>query len=464
MFKPIRSAVFACAAAVLVANGCARSNRPQALEPGAFSQSQTRIPTEPGSAVDQPGPLIVEGGTVMVDVANIQATREQRRQARDAAQVGPDDVSAPVTQAVRPPSEPQLPPGTTAPTGARRFPGASSGSYLTIGGVVAEVNGEPVYANDVLAAIEPVLAARAKDMDERQFRAFAAQQIADKIRDYIKTHLEYAAAQKYLNDQEKQVAQFMTERWRDNEVAAAGGSEELARRRYTEQGIDFDERVKEQHRTHMSQLFYQKRVVPRIRVSATDLREYYQRNKDREFTVHDRAKFRLIKIEPQKVSGDAKVAAERIADLRKRALAGEDFGKLAEFSTDPVLARGGGQLPTASGDGFFEKGTFAVEKVEDAVWQLQPGEVSDVIDAGNAFYLARLEQKEQGRVKPFEAEETQDAIRAKLTAEQFNKMRGDIQTTLMNESLVRGDPAREPQMMQTALEIAMQRYPAWREG
>src|SRR5207247_3115152 len=51
--------------------------------------------------------------------------------------------------------------------------GTSSGQYVIVGGVVGEVNGTPIYAGKVLSLIEPVLAARAKDLDPQQFRGIA---------------------------------------------------------------------------------------------------------------------------------------------------------------------------------------------------------------------------------------------------------------------------------------------------
>ena len=58
------------------------------------------------------------------------------------------------------------PPPSSRP--ARRF-----GGYKTLGGVVSEVNGNPIYANKVLRQLTPELAARAPDMDEPQFRTLA---------------------------------------------------------------------------------------------------------------------------------------------------------------------------------------------------------------------------------------------------------------------------------------------------
>lgn len=468
-------------ASLILVIGCSRAEPAGPFAADARARSSNRIPTEPMSRVDQPG-AIDATRTEHADYVvgpSVEMRRDEKPTVRPLALGGSPAPRAPaaltepmrepsstIEQLVRPPSETQAA-GTTRPAIATTKPatqnagvGVSRGEFLTIGGVVAEVNGQPIYADKVLSPIEPQLAAMAKEMDARQFRAAASAEISDKIVDFIENELEFAAASRYLDQQEKDFAHYLTEKWRQDQVALAGGSEELARRRFEERGENFDERVSEMHRVNMSRLFYQKRVWPRVQVSAADMRREYDRNLASKYSVHERAKFRLIKIEPSKV-GDAKVAADRAAELKKRAET-EDFAKLAEFSTDPVLARTGGELPTPTGDGFFDRGAFAVEKVEEAVWALDPGQVSDVIDAGDAFYIAKLEQKEEGKTIPFEAESTQEDIRRTLEAQQFSAMRQAQQEKLMADATVRGDPRLDPGAMQTAVEIAMQRYKAWR--
>lgn len=463
--------------------GCQRAKPTGPFAADARARSGTRVTTEPLSAVDQPG-AVDTSRTELSDYVvgpSLEMRRNEKPTVRPlavgghAAPRGPAavgsivDPAATIEEQIRPPSESVNGQGTAAAAAATTAPatrsvrvGASRGEYLTIGGVVAEVNGQPIYANKVLAAIEPKLAAMARNMEAREFRAEASSEIAQKIVDFIENELEFAAASRYLDAQEKEYAQLLTEKWRQDQVNLAGGSEELARRRYRERGEDFDERVKEMYRVNMSRLFYQKRVWPRVQVSAAEMRREYDRQLATKYTVHDRAKFRLIKIEPSKI-GDPSVAADRAAELRTRAES-EDFATLAEFSTDPVLARNGGLLPTPGGDGFFTRGTFAVEDVEAAVWALQPGEVTDVIDAGDAFYIAKLEAKESGKTIPFEAESTQDEIRQTLQAQQFAERRQRMQEKLMADAVVRGDPRLDPQSMQIAVEIAMQRYPSWRGG
>src|SRR5512133_1419076 len=78
--------------------------------------------------------------------------------------------------------------------GAVQQTGASLGGFKTLGGVVSEVNGNPIYANKVLRQLTPELAARAPEMDEQQFRALATQEINKRIEDLVKSELVFGAA------------------------------------------------------------------------------------------------------------------------------------------------------------------------------------------------------------------------------------------------------------------------------
>ena len=87
-----------------------------------------------------------------------------------------------------------------------------------------------------------------------------------------------------------------------------------------------------------------------------------------------------------------------LAELRRRTIAGEDFGTLAqEYSQDPGSAFNGGDL------GYFGRGDM-VAPFEQAVLALEPGEVSDVVTTPMGLHLIRLEDR---RVQGFEDLSTQ---------------------------------------------------------
>src|SRR5688572_3341262 len=132
------------------------------------------------------------------------------------------------------------------------------GGYQLVGTVLAEVNGTPVFADKVLATVDKELAAQARRLDERQFRAAAAETIQRQVRVYVYTELEFAMAQRQLEAKDAQLAKLATIRWRDEQVTKAGGSLELARQRAAAAGYDFDELAEEQERLFMRRLYFER--------------------------------------------------------------------------------------------------------------------------------------------------------------------------------------------------------------
>src|SRR5258707_579992 len=51
--------------------------------------------------------------------------------------------------------------------------GASSGTFMYIGTVIAEVNGQPIYANKILTKIDTELSAKAPILEPREFKIAA---------------------------------------------------------------------------------------------------------------------------------------------------------------------------------------------------------------------------------------------------------------------------------------------------
>ena len=249
-----------------------------------------RRPTNP--------PVTVVGRTVRDSVQSPEA--EARR---EEARLNANDGSA---------TQPTTLPGGTAPssdnTGADQTgtEAVGLGRYYVVGDVLMEVNGTGIFSDKVVNAIEKPLSAEAKLRGPAGFRDVAAQQLDNQIHVYERDELEYASAQRSLEAEDEQVARAMTVQWRQKKITEAGGSPELARRRAAADGWDFDKLVEQQYRLHLVQIFYQKRVIPQIQVSQTDMRTYYELHKDAEFTTHGQAKFRVIKVDPSTTPASTK--------------------------------------------------------------------------------------------------------------------------------------------------------------
>ncbi len=72
-------------------------------------------------------------------------------------------------------------------------------------------------------------------------------------------------------------------------------------------------------------------------------------------------------------------------ELRQEILAGADFTELAVlYSMDLSTRPAGGDL------GWFPRGTLTMPSVEEAIFQLQPGEISDVLASELGYHIVQL--------------------------------------------------------------------------
>jgi parvulin-like peptidyl-prolyl isomerase len=107
--------------------------------------------------------------------------------------------------------------------------------------------------------------------------------------------------------------------------------------------------------------------------------------------------------------------------------------------------------------GWIQKDNFAREKVEQAVWATQPGHITPIVEDTGGFYIAEVTATRDGHVQPFETQEVQDQITAIIEKDRRKQLMESVYNLLRKEYAVtaNGD------MMNTALEMAMQAYPRW---
>lgn len=164
-------------------------------------------------------------------------------------------------------------------------------------------------------------------------------------------------------------------------------------------------------------------------VSDDDLQAYYEQNKSRFFTP---ARIHLSHILIQAGSSDneqqaAKQRAKEIADQVKNK--SESFAELAKAkSEDKGSASGGGEL------GWITKGNWP-EGLERAVFSLDKGEVSSVIEGPDGYHIFKVNDYQAEQSQPFETvrDEITDEVRQQLAAEQFADMATQL-TNLVYES------------------------------
>jgi parvulin-like peptidyl-prolyl isomerase len=350
---------------------------------------------------------------------------------------------------------PPASPPTTSPSvsfaSPATEPSIATDQYMILGGVVVVVNGTPIYANKVLRKDIDVLRGYAKQMDIVRFEDAARAQIERTVGELVKDELEVAAAERTLDPKDIQLAHVFTTLWSQNQIAQAGGSEQVARLRAQESGEDFEDQEQDTYRRYLQELYYYKVISPQIDITAEDERRYYHAHLD-QFTTPTQASIILIEANPAKLNGDAKAARARLLNLRQRAIAGEDFADYGRRQND---------LPGSSGDQgnggqmTLKPNTLVLTNVEAQVWKTPPGQISDIIEDHDSFYIFKVISRDEGGTKPFADRAVQEAITKRLT---------DLQRTERREAEIQKlemEAIGSPENLEPVVEMAIQNYPAW---
>jgi peptidyl-prolyl cis-trans isomerase D len=134
-------------------------------------------------------------------------------------------------------------------------------------------------------------------------------------------------------------------------------------------------------------------------VSQQDLQSYYDQHRD-EFRVPEQVNVRQILIKSPLPGSDGKVDQKGVDEARKKAEdvlkqlnAGAKFDDLAKkYSEDPSSKNGGSV-------GWIQRGGFPVPEVDKAAFSLAKGGTSGIINAGYAFVILRVEDKQDAHLK-----------------------------------------------------------------
>jgi len=182
-------------------------------------------------------------------------------------------------------------------------------------------------------------------------------------------------------------------------------SDEGLRKILKQQGISFEEWTRRLREGVMKDAVITSEVRRNIVIDEAEIVSYHKLHPE-EFT--EPPEFKLKAITLTSGSGSDEGIEAKKQEINSKIAAGEDFGALASEYSEGPEKESGGDL------GDFKKGNLAKE-LEEPVENLKQGEVTPWIQFRNAWYLLKLVEKKEARLKPFE--EARDDIERRLLAE-----------------------------------------------
>ena len=149
-------------------------------------------------------------------------------------------------------------------------------------------------------------------------------------------------------------------------------------------------------------------VRERVSISPSEISAWYDQHLDG-YKSPEAVRLSNILIRVSGVLDDAQAKA-KAHDVWQALNAGAEFGELAKRSSEGPNAQGGGMI------GWVERGRL-IPEIEQAVFAMEPGQISPVVKSSLGYHVFRLEEKRTARTKPIA--EVQGEIRDKLYQQKY---------------------------------------------
>jgi len=295
---------------------------------------------------------------------------------------------------------------------------ARLGAGQSVDAIIASVDGEPLTMRD-LKAFAAAMGVKLPVGDGPESMAIRR----DALRGLIQSKLMELELQNFSDQiDDRAIDRYIAKIKEKNHVSDDEFKAEVLRNGST--WADYRKHVKSE--LEKMELL-EHRVRQKINVTPEQIKAYYDAHQQ-EFTVKDE-QFELaqilIAVAPDATAAQRDAARKKAEALRKRALAGEDFGDLARQNSDDDSASKGGAL------GIFAPGDM-LDQVRVAVAKLDTGQISEVVESSHGFHILKVEQHQRAGVRPLS--EMREEIRARLEDEATE----DYLKRWMDEDLMKG--------------------------
>jgi len=267
--------------------------------------------------------------------------------------------------------------------------------------MVGQVNGEAIYADEVLEPIDAQLRALADDLPRRDFLQRATQLVAGRLRTIVSDALILGEAQRSLQDFQRQQLRAIMDRVREQTLREFGrGALAVTERRLREErGLTLEQYLEERRQEIIVSQFLRSELMPRINVSRKDIERYYREHRD-QFNPAATRDLRVFITDTEQAARELRTAIGR-GDASLRPLLEDPAGAVRDMV-----------MRDASGDE-----VFAEASVNRALVALAAGEASMPIRVGEQYWVVHVRSIDRPRGRSLR--DAQLDIDRRLKAQQF---------------------------------------------
>lgn len=301
---------------------------------------------------------------------------------------------------------------------------------LTGNTIVAEVNGKPIFVDDLVGSMRLTLEDN-KQITPEQRQQILLTQINGRLPSFVEQEIVLSALNKAIPpDRQEEINKSL-------EAPFGGVLDKIKADRAVETDTELNEILAEEGlsiavlresfvRMQKVQGYLSTLAETPQKIERPEIVAYYEENLD-EFTSGERVRWQELVIRFDK--HDGREGAEKVmADVVQKLQDGEDFAELATSYSDSLSAEKRGDM------GWLTTGSLADKTLEKRLFELKPGEMTKVFVRNDRFEVYRVIDHQMPRTAPLA--EVQNEIEAKIVAENQATAREDALTKLREAATV----------------------------
>ena len=258
--------------------------------------------------------------------------------------------------------------------------------------IVARVNNQIVTLSDYQRAQQELVQEVAQDCQgcsQDRIQTLAKDREKNLLRDMIDQQLLIERAKDMDISVEAELTKRLDEVRKQNKLATLEDLEKAVE----SQGGSWEDYKTQMRNNLQTQEVIRREVGGRMDIPSEEVRKYYEEHKDQFNRPEEVALAEIFLSTEDKSPEEIEAVRTRAEDLRSRLVKGEDFAQLAKRYSTGSTADEGGEL------GVYERGQLS-KQIEDAVFSLEKGQYSAVIQTKTGFEILKILDHYQAGLQP----------------------------------------------------------------
>jgi parvulin-like peptidyl-prolyl isomerase len=292
------------------------------------------------------------------------------------------------------------------------------GVRIDEGTVVATVNGEPIFLNDVLRDLPPqVILDAQKQLPPEDFRAWRRKLVAAQLQRPIEEILLLQSLRTKLKpEQLKEISKRIDESFDKDALPKVMQQENFHTvaefdKALLAKGSSIDVLRTKNRNRELAQQYIMTRVAPKAHFDRPELLKYYNEHKE-DYAIPALSKWEQIQLKFNK-NGGPEATRKKADEIVKRLASGESFAEIARKCSNGPNASNGGTR------GWTKRDILANEALNQALVNQPLGIVGPPMESEGTIDIIRVVGRQEKDYKPFAG--VQEDIKANLRNEEWAK-------------------------------------------